>query len=451
MGVELLRPSSLQEAVDSLSALGERARPLAGGTALVLLLGQGLLSLDCLVDLRHIPGLDKIEHEPGTGLALGALVSHRAIERSPLVRAQLPFLAEVFHHVANVRVRNQATVGGVLAEADYASDPPAALIALNARVRVIGPDGERELSVAELLRGWYETSLAGGEIIRDVVVPDPPPDTKFAYRRFVSRSTQDRPCASIAIALRSSGDHCAELRVVVGAVAATPQRISGPGAAGPRRAALRGARKKDRAGLRSQDRAAVRCARLRLVSASGGGGHAAALAARGRRMSFVPYVDAHARVTGQIEYVLDMTVPHMLHAAVTRCDVAHGYLRRVDTSAALAVPGVVAALTGADLEHVGIANPYFGSIFKDQPVLAIDRVRFVGEPVAAIAAVDAETARHAASLVEVEIEEIDAVFDVAEAIGGGRTAAARRDAASAWVRGRQLCRAIPGETSSTAS
>ncbi|HZO77824.1 MAG TPA: xanthine dehydrogenase family protein molybdopterin-binding subunit [Solirubrobacteraceae bacterium] len=136
-------------------------------------------------------------------------------------------------------------------------------------------------------------------------------------------------------------------------------------------------------------------------------------------MSFVPYVDAHARVTGQIEYVLDMTVPHMLHAAVTRCDVPHGHLRRVDTSAALAVPGVVAALTGADLEHVGIANPYFGSIFKDQPVLAIDRVRFVGEPVAAIAAVDAETARHAASLVEVEIEEIDAVFDVAKAIGEG--------------------------------
>ncbi|HZO77823.1 MAG TPA: FAD binding domain-containing protein [Solirubrobacteraceae bacterium] len=225
MGVELLRPASLQEAVDSLSTLGERARPLAGGTALVLLLGQGLLSLDCLVDLRHIPGLDKIEHEPGTGLALGALVSHRALERSPLVRAQLPFLAEVFHHVANVRVRNQATVGGVLAEADYASDPPAALIALNARVRVIGPNGERELSVAELLRGWYETSLAGGEIIRDVVVPDPPPDTKFAYRRFVSRSTQDRPCASITIALRSSGDRCAELRVVVGAVAATPQEF----------------------------------------------------------------------------------------------------------------------------------------------------------------------------------------------------------------------------------
>lgn len=136
-------------------------------------------------------------------------------------------------------------------------------------------------------------------------------------------------------------------------------------------------------------------------------------------MSSVQYVDAHARVTGQIEYVLDMSVPHMLHAAVARSDVAHGYLRRVDTSAALEVPGVVAALTGADLADVGIANQYFGSIFKDQAVIAIDRVRFVGEPVAAIAAVDPETARYAASLVEVEVEEIAGVFDVTEAIAEG--------------------------------
>jgi CO/xanthine dehydrogenase Mo-binding subunit len=133
-------------------------------------------------------------------------------------------------------------------------------------------------------------------------------------------------------------------------------------------------------------------------------------------MRFVPYVDAHARVTGQIEYVVDMTVPRMLHGAVTRSEVAHGYLRRVDTSAALAVPGVVAALTGAELAHIEISNLYFGTIFKDQPVLAIDRVRYVGEPVAAIAAIDAETARQAAALVEVEVEEIAAVFDVVDAI-----------------------------------
>ena len=223
--IGVVRPSSVEEAVSSLRALGERARPLGGGTALVLLLGQGMLSLEHLVDLRHIPGLDEIEHEPGVGLRIGALVTHRAVERSSLVRARLPYLSEVFHHVANVRIRSQATVGGVLAEADYASDPPAALIVLNARARVVGPDGERELPIAELLRGWYETTLGAGEIICEVVVPDPEKDTRFAYRRFVSRSTQDRPCATVALAIRSTADRCEELRVVVGAVAATPQRF----------------------------------------------------------------------------------------------------------------------------------------------------------------------------------------------------------------------------------
>jgi aerobic carbon-monoxide dehydrogenase medium subunit len=223
--VEILRPSSLEEAIETAGALGERARPLAGGTALVLLLTQGLLAVDALVDLTGIPGLGEIRYDPAVGLRLGALVTHRQVERSPLVRERLPFLADVFHQVANVRVRNQATVGGVLAEADYASDPPAALVALDARVRVAGPAGERELAVAELLRGWYETSLADGEIIVEVVVPDPAAASRLAYRRFVSRSSQDRPCASAAAVVRATDGRCDELRVVVGAVAATPRRF----------------------------------------------------------------------------------------------------------------------------------------------------------------------------------------------------------------------------------
>jgi CO/xanthine dehydrogenase Mo-binding subunit len=136
-------------------------------------------------------------------------------------------------------------------------------------------------------------------------------------------------------------------------------------------------------------------------------------------MRRVPYIDAYPRVTGQIEYVLDMAVPGMLYGALARSEVAHGHLRRVDVAAALAVPGVVATLTGADFVDLGIATPYFGPVFKDQPVVAIDRVRYVGEPVAAIVAVDVDTARRAAALVEVEIEELPAVFDVVDAIADG--------------------------------
>lgn len=221
--LEILRPDTLGEAVAALASLGERARPLAGGTAVVLLVTHGLLAVDHLVDLGRIGGLDGIGHEPGRGLRLGSLVTHRAVERSPVVRERLPFLADVFHEVANVRVRNQATVGGVLAEADYASDPPGALVALGAEVRTEGPDGGRTIPVAELLRGHYETSLGAGELVTEVLVPEPAPGTGCAYLKYVSRSSEDRPCATVSALARLEGGRLAGLRVVVGAVAATPQ------------------------------------------------------------------------------------------------------------------------------------------------------------------------------------------------------------------------------------
>lgn len=136
----------------------------------------------------------------------------------------------------------------------------------------------------------------------------------------------------------------------------------------------------------------------------------------------VPYVDAHERVTGQIPLVADLEVPGMLHAAVVRSEVAHGRLLRVECARALAVPGVVAVLTGADLARLGIALPYFGPVFKDQPVVALDRVRYAGEPVAAVAATSVDAAREAAALVEVEIEELPGVFDVEQAVADGAPA-----------------------------
>jgi aerobic carbon-monoxide dehydrogenase medium subunit len=117
--------------------------------------------------------------------------------------------------VASPRVRNQATVGGVLADADYASDPPAMLTALEARALVRSRDGEREIPLEELITGHYETSLRNDELIVGVRVPR---EERSTYRKFRSRSHEDRPCVGVAAALRGGS-----LRVVVGAVAARPQ------------------------------------------------------------------------------------------------------------------------------------------------------------------------------------------------------------------------------------
>ncbi|HEY5901566.1 MAG TPA: molybdopterin cofactor-binding domain-containing protein, partial [Anaerolineales bacterium] len=131
--------------------------------------------------------------------------------------------------------------------------------------------------------------------------------------------------------------------------------------------------------------------------------------------SSVPMLDSLARVTGAVEYMVNLRLPGMLVGKIVRSQSPHARLLRVDASAALAVPGVMAVLTGADPE----ASALYGAAIKDQPVLAVDRVRYAGEPLALIAAESADTAEEAALLVDIEYEDLPAVFDAQEAIQPG--------------------------------
>lgn len=126
----------------------------------------------------------------------------------------------------------------------------------------------------------------------------------------------------------------------------------------------------------------------------------------------VPRADAYEKVTGKAQYTTDLTLPDMLHARVVRSTIPHGRIRRLDAQPALRHPGVVAVVTAEDLRDI---HPYYGHIVRDRPVLAIDRVRFVGEPVAIVVAVDEWAAEEGAQLVEVTYEEWPAVFTAEEA------------------------------------
>lgn len=219
------RPRTVEETVRLLGELGEDARVVAGSTALTLLMRQRLIAPRALVDIGRVPGLDTIEIRDGE-LRLGACVRHRDVELSPVVREHLPVLADTFGRVANVRVRNAATVGGVLAEGDYASDPPAVFVALDAIVEAHGPAGPREIPAAEFFVAFYETALEPAEIVTGVRVPVVPPGTGAVYEKFVTRSSEDRPCVGVAAVVRLAGDGTVEdLRVCVGAAAETPQRF----------------------------------------------------------------------------------------------------------------------------------------------------------------------------------------------------------------------------------
>ena len=218
-------PASLEEASQILAGYGGEARAIAGGTALVLMVRQGLLRPPALVRLDRIAGLDSIALQDST-LRIGALATLGAVHSAPLVQEYLPLLAGACGLVGNVRVRNAATLGGNVCEADYASDPPAVLVALDARLRITGSSGEREAPVAEVIRDFYETALAPDELATEVVVPIPDAGTRGVYLKFVTRSSEDRPCVGVAALLRCDADgRIADLRLAVGAVAGRPLRL----------------------------------------------------------------------------------------------------------------------------------------------------------------------------------------------------------------------------------
>ena len=129
----------------------------------------------------------------------------------------------------------------------------------------------------------------------------------------------------------------------------------------------------------------------------------------------IPRLEARAKVTGRAEYVHNMRVPGMLHAKIFRSTVAHGRILAIDVVAARAMPGVFAVYTGEDIRKL-IPEPYYGPAFHDQPILALDKVRYVGEPVAVVLAADSHVAEAAAQLISAEYEELPAVFDEIEAM-----------------------------------
>jgi aerobic carbon-monoxide dehydrogenase medium subunit len=224
--IRLLQPATLDEAVTLLASETD-AKLIAGGTALVIMLRNRLIAPATLISLGRLQELRAIRHEPGTGLRIGALASVREAEMSSVIRERNPMLAQTFGKVGNIRVRHAATVGGNLSEADYASDPPCVLVALRARVKARSARGEREIPLTDLFKGFYETALAPDEILTELIVPDLPPGSRAAYLKFISRSSEDRPCVGMALVLEREPDGtCNDLRLVAGAVAETPQEVA---------------------------------------------------------------------------------------------------------------------------------------------------------------------------------------------------------------------------------
>jgi len=221
---DYLEPTTVAEACALLKRHGDEAKVFAGGAHVTILMKQGLYQPKALINIKKIPTLKGITFDPVEGLVIGALVTHRELETSALVKDKFPVLCEAEREVANIRVRNMGTVGGNLASGEPLTDLSQIFMALDANLKISGPGGQRNPPVEELFVDFYTTSLAQDEIITQVVVPPLPPKSAIEYIRFSSSSVVDKPSAGVAVRLTLNQEVVHVARVVLGCVGPTPVR-----------------------------------------------------------------------------------------------------------------------------------------------------------------------------------------------------------------------------------
>lgn len=224
---ELLEPATLNEAVAALDPDDPSVRPIAGGTALVLMMKSRVFRPQRLVSLRRLNGdLRTIRRDADGTLRVGALVSLAALERSKELAAAAPVVSSALRTLSNIRIRNVATLGGHLAHGDPHMDLPPILITLGARVRAVSPGGERWIDVGDLISGYYETTLRGDELIAEVAIPPQTPGTRAHYAKHTALSADDWPAVGIAVAFRRENGAIRDARVAVSAATERPTRLA---------------------------------------------------------------------------------------------------------------------------------------------------------------------------------------------------------------------------------
>lgn len=223
--LDYLEPPSVAEASRIAADLGDSARFMAGGTALMLALRQRMLRPSHLVSLSRLAPLRGIEVDAQGALCLGALSLHNELATSPVVRQHSAMLSDMAARVANPQVRNQGTIGGNLCYADPSTDPPGCLLALDARVVLASHRGKRELPMADFLVDYFTTAIEPDELLQTIVVPRWVPGTIGRYDRFLRTASEHRPMVNVAALARLEGGVCVHARIVVGAAVAVTQRV----------------------------------------------------------------------------------------------------------------------------------------------------------------------------------------------------------------------------------
>jgi len=222
-----LMPETIDEAISLLESHGEKAGYIAGGTDVMVKIKEGNLSPDYLVSLKHIPAMNDLSLDKESGeLHIGALTTHRMLEKSSLIRLQYPILHDAVINIGSVQIRNVATIGGNLVNAVPSADGAIPLIAMDARVRFRGPRGEQTEDLIKFFLGPGQNILEHGEILTEIIIPPLLPRSGSAYIKFGRRAAMELPLLGVGVLLSLDEDmkHCARARICLGVAAPTPLR-----------------------------------------------------------------------------------------------------------------------------------------------------------------------------------------------------------------------------------
>lgn len=222
---EYFSPQSVAEAIELLERYGDEAKILAGGQSLVPMMNFRLARPEILVDINGIKELEYIRTE-NDELVIGALTRERDIEKSPLVVERWPILSKAISYIGHGAIRNRGTIGGSLVHADPSAEIPTALCALNGKVKVLGPSGEKELAPEEFFLTYLTTSLEPSDLLVEVRIPALPQKAGWSFVE-LSRRSGDFAIVAVGILLfTEKAGVCTEARISMGGVAPTPVRAA---------------------------------------------------------------------------------------------------------------------------------------------------------------------------------------------------------------------------------
>ncbi|MFH0787732.1 MAG: FAD binding domain-containing protein [Pseudomonadota bacterium] len=225
---EYLQPKSIDEAISLLESHGEKAKVIAGGTDVIVKIKEKKIAPHYLISLRRLSALAYIQRDPEGILRIGALTTHRMLERSPLIQKHYPGLFDAVEQIGSVQIRNVATIGGNICNAVPSADGVIPLLTLGAHLTLVGPKGKRSLPLKSFFLGPGQTLMDHGEILTEFFIPPLLPRTSGAYIKHTRREAMELPILGVGMVLSLAEDHktCLKVRIGLGVAAPTPIRAS---------------------------------------------------------------------------------------------------------------------------------------------------------------------------------------------------------------------------------